>query len=77
MTFSLTALDIGCVLATLYTLKRLRDANAIQKVLPPGPPGVPVLGNMLNWPSSKEWETFAEWGRIYGEFILVSKQNFA
>jgi hypothetical protein len=34
--------------------------------LPPGPTGLPLVGNIFDMPSSKEWLTFAQWGEKYG-----------
>lgn len=38
--------------------------------LPPGPGGYPLIGNIFGMPSSREWETFTEWGRKYGGFLF-------
>lgn len=32
--------------------------------LPPGPKGVPVLGNALDLPKTQEWLTYAKWGKV-------------
>ncbi|KAL5496045.1 hypothetical protein ACEPAH_3138 [Sanghuangporus vaninii] len=34
--------------------------------LPPGPPGLPILGNALEILKSRAWKTFADWGELYG-----------
>ncbi|KAJ7693199.1 cytochrome P450 [Mycena rosella] len=34
--------------------------------LPPGPTGLPLIGNVLDMPSVTEWLTFAEWGAKWG-----------
>ncbi|KAF8067055.1 OrdA protein [Lyophyllum atratum] len=39
--------------------------------LPPGPTGLPILGNVADMPSEKEWVTFAEWGRKWGGICSV------
>lgn len=33
---------------------------------PPGPAGLPVLGNAFDMPSSHEWEKAVEWRSKYG-----------
>ncbi|KAF9451579.1 cytochrome P450 [Macrolepiota fuliginosa MF-IS2] len=38
--------------------------------LPPGPKKWPVIGNLLQLPTSFEWETYARWSEIYGSDIL-------
>lgn len=35
--------------------------------LPPGPPGLPLVGNILDIPKSRPWVKFAEWTDKYGE----------
>ncbi|KAK1231056.1 hypothetical protein PQX77_005832 [Marasmius sp. AFHP31] len=40
--------------------------------LPPGPKGLPLVGNVLDMPNGQEWKTFAEWGRTYGGICSVS-----
>ncbi|KAG6811137.1 hypothetical protein H0H92_008833 [Tricholoma furcatifolium] len=39
--------------------------------LPPGPTGLPIVGNVADMPAKKEWITFAEWGRKYGGILSV------
>ncbi|KAL5504696.1 hypothetical protein ACEPAH_7359 [Sanghuangporus vaninii] len=49
---------LACSAARLLLKKRLK--------LPPGPPGLPVLGNALQIPTTQAWKTFADWGKLYG-----------
>ncbi|KAF8900234.1 cytochrome P450 [Gymnopilus junonius] len=37
---------------------------------PPGPRKFPLLGNLLNLPTSFEWETYARWGKEYDSDII-------
>jgi hypothetical protein len=37
--------------------------------LPPGPKGLPIVGNALQWPKEKSWEVFAKWGQTYGDVV--------
>ncbi|KAJ7746782.1 cytochrome P450 [Mycena maculata] len=39
---------------------------------PPGPRRLPLLGNILDMPSEKEWIKFSEWGQTYGDISSVS-----
>ncbi|KAJ7607912.1 cytochrome P450 [Roridomyces roridus] len=66
-----TLLTICAVLALLpltsmYLLRRRQS----KLPLPPGPPKLPLVGNLFNYPSTFEWETYMEWSRMYDSDIL-------
>ena len=42
--------------------------------LPPGPPGWPFLGNLLEAPTEATWITFQRWIKQYGNLVTA---NFA
>ncbi|CCM03828.1 uncharacterized protein FIBRA_05977 [Fibroporia radiculosa] len=56
---------VACVL--LLYVKSLS-----QKRLPPGPRGLPLIGNALQVPAGREWATFAAWAQMYGDFMYLS-----
>ncbi|KAG2008746.1 cytochrome P450 [Coprinopsis cinerea AmutBmut pab1-1] len=39
--------------------------------LPPGPKGLPILGNLLQIPKVKPWKVYAEWKKQYGDMIYL------
>ncbi|KAI9447305.1 cytochrome P450 [Lactarius psammicola] len=40
--------------------------------LPPGPRGLPFIGNALDMPSSCPWETFGDWGKKWGAMTHIT-----
>lgn len=66
MAYTPTLLDAVAILVTVILLNRLL-AKKPAGPLPPGPKGLPLLGNMLDMPTSHEWKTFAQWGERWGE----------
>ena len=37
--------------------------------LPPGPPGLPLIGNMLDYPKDSPWMAFKELSKQYGKSL--------
>lgn len=55
--------------------KRRRPAGT---KVPPGPDGVPILGNMLQIPPQHSWLKFKEWADQYGHvmrFTILGREN--
>ena len=38
---------------------------------PPGPPGIPVLGNLFNMPKIQPWVAYRELSRKYGKQVFI------
>jgi len=38
-----------------------------KQIFPPGPKGLPILQNLLDFPAQQEWKTFAKWGQQFGK----------
>ncbi|EIN05973.1 cytochrome P450 [Punctularia strigosozonata HHB-11173 SS5] len=53
-----------------YLLKRLL-ARSSSAPLPPGPKGLPFIGNLFDLPKDHEWETFTRWGKEFGDLTMV------
>ncbi|KAK0465859.1 cytochrome P450 [Desarmillaria tabescens] len=72
MSSSLTALAIAISLFGLVVAYRLFYPTRRSTPFPPGPKGFPLIGNILDMPSDKEWLTFARWGEKHGNVASVS-----
>lgn len=63
-TLTLFAL-ILCSVVFLVLSHRSRRARL------PGPQGLPIIGNVLDMPSSHEWLTFSKWADTFGTGSLL------
>jgi hypothetical protein len=62
-----TLIAIGCFCFAVRCLSRKRTLPR-----PPGPPGYPIIGNVLDMPSVDECVTFTQWRDTYGLCFIVS-----
>jgi hypothetical protein len=63
LVFDLAALSLFTYVARNYLADRTRR-QGLQ--YPPGPRGLPVLGNLFDIPQRAPWETYTRWGKQYG-----------
>jgi hypothetical protein len=73
----LSNLKYGLAVITAILLILRFTARARRKgcSLPPGPRGLPLVGNAFDLPHSKEWLTYAEWTKQYGASSLMCKHR--
>jgi cytochrome P450 len=64
-------LAAGALVLPLIYLLVLRYRRRTHLPLPPGPPGLPLVGNLFDWPASKRWEKLSRWAEIYGMLAFV------
>ncbi|KAJ3485032.1 hypothetical protein NLI96_g5229 [Meripilus lineatus] len=67
----LEALDVVFGTFFVVVVYRLLTTRR-QGPLPPGPKGLPIIGNVLDMPTSHEWLTFAKWGVQWGDIVSVN-----
>jgi hypothetical protein len=53
--------------AALVLVQAARAKRRNQLPLPPGPKGLPLIGNLLDIPQNKPWIVYNEWAERYGE----------
>ncbi|KAI0060009.1 cytochrome P450 [Artomyces pyxidatus] len=60
---------LGAGLIFCIVLHRRRQRNGLSR--PPGPRGLPVIGNLLDIPKERSWLTYSEWAKTYGDIISI------
>jgi hypothetical protein len=54
-----------------YLYRRHRSSRHILP-FPPGPKPLPLLGNLFDMPTSREYEVYTQWGKKYGDVVHVN-----
>jgi len=70
-TMQLGVLDILVLFIIIFWIRRIiqyRGRNLASLPLPPGPKGLPLFGNVFNFPKTGAWTTAARWGQTYGMY---------
>jgi cytochrome P450 len=60
------------LLSSVITVLRLFYERYRDRKLPPGPPRLPFVGNLLQMPLKKQWLKFDEWSRKYGPIFSLN-----
>ncbi|KAF8129583.1 cytochrome P450 [Boletus edulis] len=60
-------LAFGCFVALYLGRRAFRSRTPYP--LPPGPPGLPWVGNVIGINTDAPWLTYAEWARTYGDLV--------
>lgn len=53
----------------IISCRRKNKSKYAHLPLPPGPKPMPIIGNVLNLPRSREFATYHEWSKIYGDVV--------
>lgn len=67
-TTSIQLAAAGTALALAVLLKQYAQKLTTKYPKPPGPKALPLLGNLLDLPTTDEWLVYEQWSHVYGEF---------
>lgn len=63
---SLICLSLSLALVVGWVIRGIAVSYFQRAKMPPGPAGIPILGNVLQVPSKMAWIRFTEWQAEYG-----------
>ena len=66
---------VACVLWICWRYSRNGRYNLRKWRHPPGPRGLPIIGNLINLPSQLSWLQFDRWSRDYGMSFVQRRIN--
>jgi hypothetical protein len=62
---------VGAISAAFVFVCLMRRNHHNGPLLPPGPKRLPVIGNLLDMPKERIWETYRAWNDRYGDIVYV------
>ena len=69
LTYSqLDVLAVACGALLLCYIFYAKEHRA-RPPLPPGPKRLPFIGNTMDMPNGKIWETYNRWAEVYGKYM--------
>ena len=70
MAYLMSILDLFAVLLFLATIRAIRDHRTRGGLpYPPGPPPLPIIGNLLDIPLQFSWLAYIRFSKIYGHTL--------
>ena len=69
MTFVTYLVILGGLIAGFYVIRRHRTTSL---PLPPGPPPLPIIGNLHQTPKSHPWRQYFSWSKVYGPIVHLN-----
>ncbi|KAF7791623.1 hypothetical protein EIP86_002642 [Pleurotus ostreatoroseus] len=67
----MSPLTFAILLLVLYVLLKVFKFKRMKALMPPGPPGIFILGNALQLPKEQAFRQLKKWGDTYGPIISL------